>query len=362
MSKTPTAVRSLRFYEASIALDQPLADATHTLQAIKFLIAELELYNGKVGQGYLLAFHYSPRAIRGALMDLESIVVGMDSAAPGLLMKRAHKEHEYFGAEGLQRWALGLVNIAMWDAWARTLDVSMHRLFGSHCSSIPVYGSGGWLSYSDQQLVDEVTSYAQRGYRAVKIKVGSPDLTRDAARLRKVRQAVGPSVRIMMDANQGMQRADALALARLASELGVVWFEEPLDHRDYEGYAALRRQAGMSLAMGEREYDLDALKALIACNGIDIWQPDLLRLGGVEHWRGSANYAAVHHVGVLPHYYRDYDVPLLCSIPNGLAAESFDWIDPLVDTPMHMEGGHAFPREGPGWGFRFKESVLTEMR
>jgi L-alanine-DL-glutamate epimerase-like enolase superfamily enzyme len=362
MSKAPTAVKALRFYEARARLDKPLADATHTIPAIDFLIAEIELYNGRIGQGYLLAFHYSPYAIRGALRDMAHLAVGLDCAAPGLLMQRAEREHEYFGGEGLQRWAVGVVNVALWDAWARTLDVPMHRLFGTHCESIAAYGSGGWLSYSDQELVDEVTSYAQRGFRAVKIKVGSSDMARDAARLRKVRQAVGPSVRIMMDANQGMQRADALVLARQAAELGVVWFEEPLHHHDYEGYAALRRQAGLCLAMGEREYNLEGLKALVACNGIDMWQPDLMRLGGVEKWRASAAYAAAHHLQVLPHYYRDYDVPLLCGTPNGMAAESFDWIDPLIDTPMHMENGNAYPRQGPGWGFRFRESVLTEMR
>jgi L-alanine-DL-glutamate epimerase-like enolase superfamily enzyme len=361
MSKAPTAVKSLRFYEAFAPLHRPLSDAMHTIQALRFLIAEVQLYNGRVGQGYLIAFHYSPNAIRGALRDLESLVVGLDSAAPGLLLQRASREHAYFGGEGLQRWAVGVVNIAMWDAWARTLDVSMHNLFGTQCASIPCYGSGGWLSYSDQELVDEVTSFAQRGFRAVKIRVGSADITRDAARLRKVRHAVGPSVRIIMDGNEGLQRPDALMLARVGVDVGVVCFEQPLHHRDYGGYEALRSQAGLSLAMGEREYDVEALKALVQCNGIDMWQPDLMRLGGVENWRASTAFAAAHHLGVLPHHYRDYDVPLLCGTPNGMAAESFDWIDTLIDTPMHMEHGNAFPRQGPGWGFRFKEDALFEL-
>jgi L-alanine-DL-glutamate epimerase-like enolase superfamily enzyme len=361
MSKSPTAVRSLRFYEATASLDRPLSDSRQTIQALRFLIAEIELYNGQIGQGYLVAFHYSANAILGAFKDIEPMAVGLDTAAPSLLMRRASLEHAYFGAEGLQRWAVGIVDVAMWDAWARTLDVSISNLFGTHCPSVRCYGSGGWLSYSDQELVDEVTDYARRGFRAVKIKVGSQDLTRDIARLRKVRQAIGPGVRIIIDADEGLQRTDALMLARQAVDFGVAWFEEPLHHHDYDGYAALRRQAGLSLAMGEREHGIEALKALVDCNGIDMWQPDLMRLGGVEHWRNSAAYAAAHHVTVLPHFYRDYDVPLLCTIPNATAAESFDWINPLIDTPMHLEHGHCFPRQGPGWGFRFKEAMLTEL-
>ena len=187
MSKAPTAVRALRFYETGIALDTPVTDAAHAIPSINFLVAEIELYNGKRGQGYLLAHHYSPQAIRGALRDIEHMAVGMDCAAPGLLRTRCTREHAYFGNEGLLHWALGVVNVALWDAWARTLDVSMHRLFGTHCDSILVYGSGGWLSLSDQELVEHVSAYAHRGYRAVKVKVGSSDISRDIARLRKAR-------------------------------------------------------------------------------------------------------------------------------------------------------------------------------
>ena len=133
------------------------------------------------------------------------------------------------------------------------------------------------------------------------------------------------------------------------------------NHYDHLCYATLRRQCGISLAMGEREYDTRVLQALIAADGIDLWQPDLLRLGSVEAWRASAALAQAHHLPVLPHYYRDYDVPMLCGIPNGLAAESFDWIDALIDTPLTVENGQALPREGAGWGFRFRESTLKEI-
>lgn len=356
-----TTIQELRFFEATSTLSQPIADATHQIPAIEFIVAEVVLANGVRGQGYLLAFHYSRAAIRGALRDIAPLVVGFDAAATGEFIAQAERGHEYFGHEGLQRWATGLINIAMWDAWARSLDAPMHRLLGQTRRSVPVYGSGGWLSYSDAELVDEVRGYVGRGFDAVKIKVGSPDVRRDLERLRLVREAVGPQVRVMMDANQGCDLAGALTLSRAAMPLGITWFEEPLHHHDVAGYATLRRQCGMSLAMGEREYDTRTLQALIAADGIDLWQPDLLRMGSVEAWRASAALAQAHHLPVLPHYYRDYDVPLLCTIPNGLAAESFDWIDALIDHPLHIENGLAHPREGAGWGFRFLEANLKEM-
>jgi L-alanine-DL-glutamate epimerase-like enolase superfamily enzyme len=165
----------------------------------------------------------------------------------------------------------------------------------------------------------------------------------------------------MMDANQGMRVPSALALARKAAAFDIHWFEEPIPHDDFDGYAHLRRQAGISLAMGEREFDTTALRELIRRNALDLWQPDLLRLGGVEGWRESALLANSHGLPVLPHYYKEYDVPLLCTIPDAYGSESFDWIDGLVDHPILVRDGMAQPLPGPGWGFTFKEDKLQNL-
>ena len=113
--------------------------------------------------------------------------------------------------------------------------------------------------------------------------------------------------------------------------------------------------------MGEREFDTVALRELIRRDALDLWQPDILRLGGVEAWRASAALAHAHKLPVLPHYYKEYDVPLLMTVPNAFGAESFYWMDPLVTHPIRMENGFAYPNSGPGWGFSFKDKFLTEI-
>jgi L-alanine-DL-glutamate epimerase-like enolase superfamily enzyme len=250
----------------------------------------------------------------------------------------------------------------MWDAWAKTLDCPVHKLFGVHSGECPVYGSGGWLSYSPDELVGEVVSYKERGFKAVKIKVGSVDWKKDLERLKLVRKAVGDEINIMMDANQGMQLPAAIQLAKEAEQLGIYWFEEPLDHQHFDGYEILKNRTGISLAMGEREYDSQALRELIKRRALDIWQPDIMRIGGVDAWRESAALAHCHQIPVLPHYYKDYDVPLVCSIPNGRGVESFDWIDELIDNPMKVENGFLRPHDKPGWGFNFLDERLEEIR
>ncbi len=354
-------IQEVQFFKAVSPVTQRIADSTHNISEIAFIVTRIRLDNGVTGDAYLLAFHYSPEAIAGALRDIRHLAIGWEVSETGRFIREYEKETEYFGHAGIHRWALGSLNIAMWDAWAKTLGQPVWRLFGACHERVPLYGSGGWISYSLDELLAEVRNYVKRGFRAVKIKVGSPEMERDMERLTKVREAVGPLVNVMMDANQGMMVPTALKLAEAVRPLRITWFEEPLSHTDFDGYAQLRRQAGISLAMGEREFDLVALRELIRRDALDLWQPDILRLGSVEAWRESAALAQAHHLPVLPHYYKEYDVPLLMTTPNAFGAESFDWVDGLITQPIRMENGFAYPNAGPGWGFSFKDEKLREL-
>ena len=354
-------ISSVEFFEARSPLSHPIADATHTIPAITFLVARLTLDTGTVGEGCLLAFHFSPHAIRGAFADVRELAMGRAVSATKEFNSACEQSFEYFGQVGLLRWAQGIVNVAMWDAWARHLKQPTWRLLGSCAERVPVYGSGGWLSYSLDELLAEVTGYARRGFTAVKVKVGSREPGFDVERVARVREAVGPHVRVMVDANQGFDYSAALALARGIRRYDIHWFEEPLPHSDFDGYCALRQNAGIALAMGEREFDLVALRELAGRNALDLWQPDILRLGGVEGWLDSAALARAHHLPVLAHFYKEYDTALAVTVPNAAGVESFDWVDPLVDRPLRIEGGFAYPSPEPGWGFRFKDEALRKI-
>lgn len=354
-------IKSFSLYRAKSKLEKPISDSTHQLTEISFLVVRIKLENGTEGEAHLLSFQYSPNAISGAIKDIGQLIIGEEVSDTGRVFEKINRSIEYFGQEGLNRWAQAAFNIAMWDAWCKQLGQPVWKVLGTFRSSIPVYGSGGWLSYTPEELIDEVAGYKKRGFQAVKIKVGSPDWKEDLERLKMVRSAVGRDIGIMMDANQGMDVPSALQLARTARELDIHWFEEPILHTDFDGYQSLKQQAGISLAMGEREYNTVPLRELVRRRAIDIWQPDIVRIGGVEKWRESAALACAFHLPVLPHYYKEYDVPLLCTIPNGKGAESFDWVDSLIDCPLKIKNGMAFSHDRPGWGFRFRDDVLTEL-
>ncbi|RZM04918.1 MAG: mandelate racemase/muconate lactonizing enzyme family protein, partial [Pedobacter sp.] len=348
------SIKSYSVFTAKAKLEKPISDATHTLTEISFIVLRITLENGVVGESYLLSFQYNPQAIISAIKDAAMIVLGEKVYDTVKVFEKLNHANEYFGMQGLNRWAQGAFNIAMWDAWAKELGQPVWKILGASRTQVPIYGSGGWISYSIDELLDEVTTYKKRGFKAVKIKVGKPDWREDLERLKIIRERLGDGINIMMDANQGMNVANALQLAREAKNLHINWFEEPIVNNNYQGYELLKNQAGISIAMGEREYSLDPLRELLQRNAIDLWQPDILRLGGVEMWRNSAALAASFNIDVLPHYYKDYDIPLLCTIPNGAGAESFDWIDSLIDNPLKIENGMASPHDLPGWGFKFK--------
>jgi len=356
-------ITNINFFEAESPLSTNIADATHNIPTIKFIITEIELSNGITGEGYLLSFHYSSNAIKGALADIKDFILKNKYKAGDTIKLYADwtNESEYFGNEGLLKWAISIVNVAMWDAQGKSKSKSVLELLGGRKQKVEIYGSGGWLSYAVDELIQEVRSYKKRGFRSVKIKVGSKDVAKDIQRLNKVREAVGNDIRIMMDANQGMHYQDAVFLAKEAAKIGVDWFEEPFDHRDYSSYKKLKKETNIKIAMGEREYDFEALKQLAKNKSLDLWQPDLLRIGGVEKWIESAKLADAYKIPTLPHYYKDYDVPLLCAIDNGYAVESFDWIDGLIDNKLEIVDGYTFPRDGFGWGFSFLKEKLIKL-
>jgi L-alanine-DL-glutamate epimerase-like enolase superfamily enzyme len=354
-------IRKISLYKAVSNLSQPIADSTHQIPEIGFIVTRIKTENGTVGEAYLLCFHYSPNAILGALKDIAEMAIGWDASGTKEFISYYEKESEYFGNPGIHRWALGSINIAMWDALARSYDKPVWRMLNGRGERTPLYGSGGWLSYSTEELLAGATGYAKRGFKAVKIKVGSPSVEQDIERLTRVRESVGDGVNIMMDANQGMNLESSRRLAIACEPLRIKWFEEPLPNTDFNGYQTLKNSTNILLAMGEREFNLVALKELAERGAIDLWQPDILRLGGVEGWLKSAILASTRKIPVLPHYYKEYDVPLLMTIPNGRGAESFDWVDGLIDNPIRMQNGYAYPNEGSGWGFRFKDEFLTEL-
>jgi L-alanine-DL-glutamate epimerase-like enolase superfamily enzyme len=340
----------------------PIADATHILRFIDIIVVEVRA-GDHLGYSYMLSFDYASSLLKGLIdYELKRHVVGQSSDDIRAIYQQNLRDTEYVGAEGLAMWGTSAIDVALWDLLGRRLAVPAAVLFGRHHRAVPVYGSGGWISYSDEELAAEVKQYVAREFAGVKIKIGSSHLERDVERIREVRCLIGPDRKLMVDANQGLTLERALRLVRRVEEFHLDWLEEPFPRNDLESYARLAAATDIPLAAGEREFGVDPFCRMAKTRTVSIMQPDLMRAGGVTGWRLVAAVADSNQLRIAPHFYREYDVHLAAAQSNLVAIESFDWLAEMLDDPFEVRDGMAVVPERPGFGVTFRPEAISEFR
>ena len=269
-----------------IPTDFPESDGTLEWSDTTAVVVEA-FAGGKHGIGYSFADTATAQLIRD---KLAGVVVGMDAMAvqaSWLAMVRAIRN---LGRPGIVSMAISAVDVALWDLKARLLDVPLVTLLGKIRDQIPVYGSGGFTSYSFQQLQDQLGGWAACGITKVKMKIGR-NPAEDPARVRAAREAIGDKVELFVDANGAYTRKQALEKAEQFAQWHVAWFEEPVSSDDLEGLRLLRDRAPacMNIAAGEYGYDLFYFRRMLDAGAVDILQADATRCGGYTGFMGVAD-------------------------------------------------------------------------
>src|SRR5215469_4830786 len=230
-------IKDVRTTRLSVPINAPIADSTHVLNRIQWILVDVLTDEGLTGSSFMLTFDYGPELLQGIVdTELKPLLLGRHAQQIAQIWELCHSHCEYIGQSGLAAWGIAAIEIALWDLLGKRLGAPVHRLLGSYREEIPAYGSGGWLSYSLDELLAEVNFHLQRGFKMVKIKVGSPDPKRDIERVREVRRLVGENIRLMVDANQAWQPHQALAFARQVRDENIFWLEEPVAKDDLDGY------------------------------------------------------------------------------------------------------------------------------
>ncbi|HEY6991494.1 MAG TPA: enolase C-terminal domain-like protein [Bryobacteraceae bacterium] len=278
-------VKGLEVSVYKIPTDFPESDGT--LDWTDTTIVIVEAYAGnQCGVGYTFADIATGQLIRERLAPL---LVGTDAlAVPNawLMMVRSIRN---LGRPGIASMAVSAVDIALWDLKARLLNVSLINLLGKVRKRVPVYGSGGFISYSLQQLQDQLSGWAAAGMRWVKMKIGREPAA-DLERVRAARSAIGSTAGLFVDANGAYDRKEALLQAERFAAHGVSWFEEPVSSDDLEGLRLLRdcAPAGMNIAAGEYGYDLVYFRRMLESGAVDVLQADATRCGGFSGFMAVA--------------------------------------------------------------------------
>jgi len=259
--------------------------------------------------------------------------------------------------------ALACVDTALWDWRARRQDLPLWQLLGGAQSRVPVYTTeGGWLHLGADELVAQTLAAQAQGFRGAKIKVGRPHVSEDVARLSAVREAVGPGFDIMVDANQGFNRPEALRRAAAFAGLDLAWLEEPMAAEDVSGHRQLRAQTAIPVAVGESMYHLSQFREYLEQGACSIVQPDVARIGGITPWIKVAHLAEGFGVPVCPHFLMELHVSLCAAVPNAAWVEYIPQLDDITTSRIRVEGGYAWPPETPGLGIAWDWPVIEKRQ
>jgi L-alanine-DL-glutamate epimerase-like enolase superfamily enzyme len=275
--------------------------------------------------------------------------------------------------------AIAAVDLALWDIKAKAANLSMCRLLGGAPHPVPAYCSAGFfiedqsIEAMAQETLDEVRA---RGFRATKIRVGRGAPEHSAARVRAVREAVGPNVQIMVDANQAWTTDEAIAHAKAMEPYDVSWLEEPLPspdraHRatkEVRDWDAETGQVGAAtsipIASGENHVTLQECRDLIDKGHVAFMQFDCIKNGGLTEFQKVAAYAEARGVALAPHHVPHFHVQIAAAHAHTAWVEAFDnakqhvaWLDLFPGYP-EVSDGHMECHDRPGWGFEINEDLL----
>jgi L-alanine-DL-glutamate epimerase-like enolase superfamily enzyme len=261
-----------------IPTDLPESDGTLEWNSTTLVVVEIAA-GGQRGLGHTYADSATARLIRD---KLAAVIEGHDALAVPAAWVAMIQAIRNLGRQGIASMAVAAVDAALWDLKAKLLKVPLVTLLGAVRDSVPVYGSGGFTSYSVGRLQEQLSRWVEAGIRRVKMKVGR-EPPKDPERVRAARKAIGPDVELFVDANGAYTRKQALAQAEQFAEAGVTWFEEPVSSDDLPGLRLLRDHgpAGMDIAAGEYGYDLPYFRLMLEAGAVDVLQADATRCAGI---------------------------------------------------------------------------------
>jgi L-alanine-DL-glutamate epimerase-like enolase superfamily enzyme len=324
-----------------VPTDAPEADGTISWNHTTLVVAELS-GGGCTGLGYT----YASAAAADILKDvLAPLLHKQDAFAIPKLWNAMVSAVRNIGWRGVCANAIAAADIALWDLKARMLQTPLAQLFGKMRDGVPIYGSGGFTSYSDAQLREQLGHWAHHdGCQWVKMKIGT-DPAHDPHRMRVAREAIGDSAALMIDANGALDRKQADRMAGQAAEFDVVWFEEPVSSDDLEGLHALRGRAptGMEIAAGEYGYDPFYFKRMLDAQAVDVIQADATRCCGYSGFMTAAALAQAEPLPLSAHTAPAVHLPICCAAPR---LRHIEWFHDHVRIERMFFDGAPVPRNG----------------
>ncbi|MFC3996318.1 mandelate racemase/muconate lactonizing enzyme family protein [Nocardiopsis sediminis] len=323
------------------------------------VVTRITTGDGRTGTGFAWTPRVGARAVRALLLDDCPVALLGRTPDPGPRWDDLAAHLSEAGAGGLAAMAMAAVDIALWDLASRDAGTPLVERIGRRRGRVASYGSGVNLDYEEDDLLEQVRGWLDAGHDAVKMKVGSADLARDVRRVAAVRRLLGPSRRLMLDANQRWDLPAAIRALGALAEFAPYWIEEPLPAGDIDAHVRLRRTTAIPFAIGENLRTVGEFRAALAAGVCDIAQPNAVRVGGITPFLRVADLAAQHSVPVAPHLLPELSTQLALCVPlvsmvEDIDRASFAALGALTHpSGVRIRAGWATSDTGPGHGLEF---------
>lgn len=341
--------------------EKPIANGKHLYTHNDLNLLVIDTDEGITGYGCSWAIEFAD--------SMGQAIIGEDPLNNERLWQKIYVP-KFIGRRGTSCKTVSAIDIALWDIKAKAAGMPLYRLLGGYRESVPCYVAGGYYAKDKglRELQQEMEEYISWGVKAVKMKVGALSLKEDAARVKAVRQAIGPDTKLMLDANCSYRFFEAIEFAHMVEEYEPYWFEEPVDADDYDGYCKVAAKTIIPLAGGENEVTRFGFRDLINTQAVSILNPDAASLGGVTEYMKIAGYADANGLMMSPHGQQQLHVHLDCAVPNAPMAEFYPpqydakvyeaFLNPVVFNP----DGTVSPSQAPGAGLDINRAALMPYR